>query len=108
MKSAILFRWQLLLLLAAVYILCSEKLARFYTGSWLDFQFRFEEHLHKVYPGSFTSNSDDWRLYFLLENLSYTQARSIEIHIKKMKSKVYIQNLVKYPEIVAKLKKRYA
>ena len=67
-EKCILFRQQLLLLLAAVYILCSEKLDRFYTGSCLDFQFRFEEHLHKVYPGSFTSNSDDWRLFFLLEN----------------------------------------
>ena len=93
--------------MAAVYILHSKKLGRFYTGSCLDFQFRFEDHLRKVYPKSFTSNSDDWQLFLLLENLSYTQARSIERHIKNMKSKVYIQDLVKYPDIVVKLKERY-
>jgi len=94
--------------LAAVYILYSKKLDRFYIGSCLDFQSRFEDHLHKVYPRIFTSNSNDWQLFLLLENLSYAQARSIEKHIKKMKSRVYIQNLIKYPDIIVKLKERYA
>lgn len=93
--------------MASVYILHSKKLNRFYKGSCLDFQFRFEDHLNKVYTGSITSNSEGWQLFLLKENLSYTQARSIEKHIKKMKSKVYIQNLVKYPDIINKLKMRY-
>jgi len=109
MAVAIIFSLAIISLpLAAVYILHSKKLGRFYTGSCLDFQFRFEHHLQKVFPRSFTSNSDDWRLFLLLENLSYAQARSIESHIKKMKSKVYIRNLVKYPDILVKLKERYA
>lgn len=98
----------MLSLLAAVYILHSKKLDRFYIGSCLDFQFRFEAHLNKVYPRGFTTNSDDWQLFYLCENLSYSQARSIEVHIKKMKSKVYIQNIVKYPDIIIKLKDRYS
>ncbi|AYB31925.1 hypothetical protein D4L85_15730 [Chryseolinea soli] len=57
-------------LVASVYILYSEKLDKFYTGSCLDFQFRYQEHLDKVYPESFTSNSDDWQLFLLVENLS--------------------------------------
>jgi putative endonuclease len=81
--------------MASVYILYSKKLDKFYTGSCLDFHFGLEQHLHKVYPGSFTSNSDDWQLFLLIENLSYAQARSVETHIKKMKSKAYIQNLAK-------------
>ena len=80
----------------SVYILYSKKLDRLYSGSCFDFRFQFEDHLHKVYRRSFTSNSDDWQLFLLLENLSYAQARSIEKHIKKMRSKVYIPNLVKY------------
>ena len=93
--------------MAAVYILYSEKLQRFYTGSCKDFQFRFQDHLDKVYPASFTSNSDNWQLFLLIENLEYAQARSIETHIKKMKSRVYIENLARYPEMIAKLKERY-
>jgi putative endonuclease len=94
--------------MASVYILYSEKLDRFYTGSCLDFQFRFQEHLDKVYTEGFTSNADDWKLFLLVENLSYTQARAIERHIKKMKSKVYIQNLIKYPVVMIRLKEKYA
>ena len=94
--------------MAAVYILYSERLDRFYTGSCLEFEFRFEEHLQKVYPHSFTSNSNDWRLFFLVENLSYEQARAIEAHIKKMKSTTYVRNLVKYPDIIKRLRERYA
>ena len=94
--------------MATVYILCSENLDRFYTGSCVEFHPRFEDHLYKIYPESFTSKSEDWKLFLLIENLSYSQARSIEIHIKKMKSKVYIQNLARYPGIIDRLKERYA
>jgi putative endonuclease len=93
--------------MAGVYILYSAKLDRFYTGSCKNFQFRLEEHMHRVYPDSFTSNSDDWKLFLLVAELKYIQARSIEAHIKKMKSKKYIQNLAKYPDILARLKVRY-
>jgi putative endonuclease len=93
--------------MASAYILYSIKLDRFYTGSCREFQFRFEDHLGKVYPGAFTSNSDDWQLFLLVENLTYTQARAIENHIKKMKSRQYIQNLVKFPRILARLKAKY-
>ena len=90
--------------MASVYILYSNRLDRFYTGSCKDFQFRLDQHLNKVYPGSFTSNSDDWCLFLLIDDLSYPQARSIECHIKKMKSRVYIQNLSRYPAMIARLK----
>ena len=43
-------------------------------------------------------------MYFQLDDLSYEQARKIEALIKKMKSKKYIENLQKYPELVAQLK----
>ena len=47
----------------------------------------------------FTHKADDWILYFTLKCKSKEQALAIEKHIKSMKSKTYIQNLVKYPEI---------
>ena len=94
--------------MAVVYILHSRKLDRFYTGSCVDFETRFADHLHKVYPRSFTSLSDDWQLFLLIENLTYTQARAIEKHIKNMHSKIFIQNLMKYPEMVSRLKQKYS
>jgi len=94
--------------MASVYILYSQKLDRFYTGSCQEFQFRFEDHLEKVYPSSFTTNSDDWQLFLLIEDLSYSQARSIESHVKKMKSRSYIQNLAKYSEMILRLRNKYS
>ena len=47
--------------------------------------------------------SSDWTLFYSLEVNNNTIARKIEAHIKKMKSKVYINNLKNYPEISEKL-----
>jgi len=48
------------------------------------------------------SNTEDWEIYLMIENLEYQQARQIESHIMKMKGKIYIENLLKYPEIIDK------
>lgn len=52
--------------------------------------------------------AEDWELYLSIDELTYQQARLIEIHIKKMKSKTYIQNLAKYPEIIERLKVKFS
>ena len=82
----------------------SRQLDRFYVGSCKDIKFRVEQHLNKVYPGSFTSKAEDWDLFLVIEELSYSQARKIEKHIKRMKSRVYIENLRRHPEMITKLK----
>ena len=56
---------------------------------------------------SFTSKTEDWELFFTINDLDYKQSRSIELHIKKMKSVIYIKNLRQYPGMVAKLIERY-
>ena len=94
--------------MATVYILQSIEKNKFYIGSCKDLYIRLEEHKSKVYKNSFTSHNDDWKLFFSIENLSYTQARNIEKHIKKMKSKTYINNLTRYPEMAHNLKDRYS
>jgi hypothetical protein len=67
--------------MASVYILYSGKLDRHYTGSCKEFQFRFEDHLAMVYPESFTSNSDDWQLFLLIEGLSTFFLLLLDIHL---------------------------
>jgi putative endonuclease len=85
--------------MAAVYILYSQSLNKYYIGSCAEVTERLDQHLSKIFPGAFTTNANDWVIFFSLINLSYKQARSIESHIKNMKSKKYIQNLERYPEI---------
>jgi len=93
--------------MASVYILYSKKLNNFYIGSCKDLSYRFNQHLNKEFTGSFTAKAHDWELYLSIDELQYQQARLIETHLKKMKSKTYIQNLAKYHEIIERLKIKY-
>jgi len=89
-----------------VYILHSEKLNRYYIGYTTNFDLRLE--FHKDAPSNkFTANANDWTLFLNFNCSSKTQALSIEKHIKNMKSKIYIENLMKYTEIIDKLLIRY-
>ncbi len=89
--------------MAAVYILQSQSINRFYIGSCLDIEVRLIQHKNNFYANSYTRRANDWKLFFSLEDLEYETARKIESHIKKMKSAVYIRNLKTYPEISKKL-----
>jgi len=89
-----------------VYILYSEKLSRYYTGSTSDISIRMGFH-DNAEARKFTAKADDWQLAFSLACNNKPQALAIERHIKAMKSKVYIQNLIKHPEIARKLIEKY-
>jgi putative endonuclease len=93
--------------MASVYILFSENLNKYYIGSCLDLDERLILHKNNTFKNSFTSNSDDWFLFLSLNDLEYSQARKIEVHIKSMKSKIYIENLKKYTEMQDKLIQRF-
>ena len=92
--------------MACVYILYSRALDRFYIGSCKEFNSRLSQHLNKVHKG-FTARADDWEPYVVIEDLGHTQARKMEKHIKRMKSRTYVENLRKYSELVDKLKSTY-
>ena len=94
--------------MAFVYVLKSAQLNRYYTGSCLNLEERFAEHLAGKYSSSFTSKASDWEVFLALEGLTYLQSRDIEMHIKRMKSSKYIENLKRYPEMHEQLIRRYA
>ena len=71
--------------MATVYILYSLKLDKYYTGSCINFQNRLEKHLNKSFANAYTTKSDDWEPFLVLNQLEYKQARKIESHIKQMK-----------------------
>jgi putative endonuclease len=93
--------------MANVYILYSKKLNKFYTGSCLDFEKRLTDHLAKKFIDGFSAKTNDWELFYIIKDLTYKQAREIEAHIKRMKSKKYIEELKKYSEISEKLIEKY-
>ena len=93
--------------MAHAYILYSKILDKFYIGSCLNLNQRLEQHSNKTFKDSFTATADDWGLYLSIDGLTYVQARNIEAHMKKMKSKKYIKNLIAHPEIIIKLREKF-
>ena len=90
-----------------VYILYSQSIDRFYIGETIDVENRLSEHNTHFFEGSFTSQANDWTVFLTLECKNRTQARMIESHIKKMKSKTYIRNLKKYSNMRESLIAKY-
>ncbi len=86
-----------------VYILYSVKLNRFYIGFTTNFDLRLDFHFSNEKLQKFTHKADDWNVFLKISCATKKQGLSIEKHIKKMKSKIYIENLKKYPEIIDKL-----
>ena len=91
------------------YILHSKKLSKFYIGATtINPKERLENHIVEYYGNSkFTAKTKDWVIFHIIECENIIQAKAIEKHIKNMKSKSYILNLSKYPEMNVKLIDRY-
>ena len=89
-----------------VYILQSQKLNRFYIGYTSNFNLRLEFHANAE-NRKYSHNADDWTTFITVECEFKLQALAIEKHIKAMKSKTYIENLKRYPEIIEKLLDKY-
>ena len=90
-----------------VYILYSEKLDRCYTGTTDDVERRLQIHNSGSYGDTFSLRGIPWVLYIEITGLQSHQAYLIEKHIKKMKSRKYIENLMKFPDLIKSLKLRY-
>ena len=90
-----------------VYILWSEKLQRFYTGTTDNIPVRLEQHNNASYPDSFSAKGIPWKIYYVIECTNSRQAYKIEKHIKAMKSSSYIKNLLIHPDITKRLLSQY-
>ena len=93
----------------ACYILFSEILNKYYIGFTQESVIsRLEKHNNSVYDKAFTTITNDWIVYLVIACEDISQAIKIEKHIKKMKSRTYIENLLRYPEIQEKLLLKFA
>ena len=87
------------------YILYSENLDKYYIGACQDnLEDRIIKHNTAFYGKKcFTSTSNDWELKLYIPTDNYEHAIRLERKIKAMKSKKYIQNLLKYNELIEKI-----
>ncbi|MBR9920412.1 MAG: GIY-YIG nuclease family protein [Bacteroidetes bacterium] len=92
-----------------VYILYSESIDRYYVGHTSETaETRLHRHNTDYYEKKYTRRGKPWKLYVEMPCGSRQQAMDVEQHIKQMKSRKYIENLNKYPEMREKLLERYS
>ena len=90
-----------------VYVLYSASADIFYIGQTMSVAIRLDEHLQHFKDVAFTKRAVDWIVFYQLEAANRSQALLIEQHIKRMKSRTYLENLKKYPEISTRLLEKY-
>ena len=83
---------------------------KYYIGSTKnDPSERLKLHLNKTFGSKkFTAKASDWKLFYVIECPDFSIAINIESHIKRMKSRKYIENLTVYPEMTNKLLFRFS
>ncbi len=90
--------------MSSCYIIYSKELDKYYIGFTQDsVENRLMKHNSAAYGQKFTSQTSDWELFYSIQCENIAQAMGIEKHIKRMKSRKYIENLKVYPEITEKL-----
>jgi len=90
-----------------VYIIRSLKSDKFYVGETPDVILRLAFHNDPEKNTNSTKSGIPWEIFFVLELNNRVVARKIELHIKKMKSREYLMNFKKYPEMSDKLISKY-
>ena len=95
--------------MACVYILLSKSTGRYYIGySSQSLEDRLREHNEGKYENSFTERDRPWEIYHYIICEDLEQARKIERHLKKMKSRKYIEDIKNFPGIADKLLEKYS
>lgn len=91
-----------------VYIIQSKLDQSFYIGKTSNLEKRLDFHNSIELNIGITRRKIPWEYYHILEMEDAATATRIEQHIKSMKSRKYIENLKKYPEMTEKLLKKYS
>jgi len=89
------------------YIIKSASSGDFYVGETEDPHTRLAQNNQAVYKGAFTSRHTDWQLVAVFACRDRAHARKVEAHIKKMRSRTYIENLIKFSEMREKMIAKY-
>ncbi|KAF2514700.1 GIY-YIG nuclease family protein [Flavobacterium foetidum] len=75
------------------YIIYSETLDKYYVGSCQNIEQRLQDHLNS--KSKFTKVAKDWKLKYFETFPTRSEACKRKLQIKKMKSRKYIEDLIK-------------
>ena len=80
---------------AAFYILYSPSLDKYYSGiTTTDPESRLHKHNNSSYGYHYTSQVNDWELRLNIPCDNYSMARKIEMYLKRMKSRKFIEKII--------------
>ena len=79
--------------MAYTYILYSETLNKYYIGACIDMERKLREH--NTGHSKFTSTGIPWKLVYKEEFETLAEAKKRESKIKSMKSRRYIEDLIR-------------
>jgi len=83
-----------------VYILYSSKIDRYYVGFSTDVNNRLSYHSSVTYNRIWTKRGIPWDLKFKQAFADKRSALKAEKYIKRMKSRVFIENLIKNGQLI--------
>jgi putative endonuclease len=78
-----------------IYIIYSKTTDKFYIGETENISQRLKWHNTKEFANSSTKIASDWVLKKYFEVNDRTEARTVEKYIKNMKSRKFIESLIK-------------
>ena len=90
-----------------VYILKSVETDQYYIGETANLEERLRIHNDVSLNEGFTKKGIPWVVIFTISCADRRQALAIEKHLKRMKSRKYIENIMRYEEISEKLLEKY-
>ncbi len=83
-----------------LYILYSKTCSKYYVGETHNIEERISKHNQHEYANSFSKIANDWQLVLSFECTDRNNALYLELFIKRMKSKVFIEKIIQKPEIL--------
>ena len=76
-----------------IYIIYSKSADKYYVGSCQDIEQRIDDHLNS--RSKYTKMAKDWELKYSESFASRSESYQREMQIKKMKSRIYIENIIR-------------
>ncbi len=86
------------------YIIFSKKINRYYSGETCDPKNRLKQHNDGYYDKAFTKVAKDWEIVLIKKYKTRKETLEIEKFVKKMKSKKFIEKIIKNPAILDEIK----
>ena len=80
------------------YIIYSSKIDKYYIGYTSDFEERSKFHNDASRNRIWTKRGIPWEVFLTIEGLEKSTARKLELHLKKMKSRTYINEIKQNPK----------